>query len=76
MKRFRERLDELIICHNGDMFLFHFKSRVTILGPKPKLYGVLVQWAQYNEFVENGLETWILANQTIDQQVLMIKKER
>ena len=45
------------------------QCRVTILGPKSKVYGVLVQWAQYNEFVENELETWILTNQTINQQV-------
>ena len=24
------------------------------LQPKPKMYGILAQWAQYNKFVESG----------------------
>ena len=39
------------------------------LASKPKMYRVLFQRAQYNPFVENGLETRALANQTIDQHV-------
>ena len=29
------------------------------------MYGVLVQWAQYNEFVENELKNCVLMNWTI-----------
>ena len=28
--------------------------RDTFLVPKPKMYGILTQWTQYNKFVENG----------------------
>ena len=36
--------------------------RAKNLEPKPKMYGVLVQWAQYNEFVENESKNWVLMN--------------
>ena len=37
----------------------------------PKLYGVLVLWAQYNEFVESGLKnctlmSWIMTNMDVE----------
>ena len=34
------------------------------LWSKPKIYGVLVQWIQYNEFVDNGLKNWVLMSWT------------
>ena len=34
------------------------------LWPKPKMYGILVQWAQYNKFVESGSKNWALVKLT------------
>ena len=28
------------------------------------MYGILIQWAQYNKFVENGLKNYVLMNWT------------
>ena len=33
--------------------------------PKPKIWGILTQWAQNNKFVESRLKNWALMNWTM-----------
>ena len=33
--------------------------------PKPKIWGILTQWAQDNKFVDSGLKNWTLMNWTM-----------
>ena len=53
-----------IVSHFPLVRYYHQNCRVTILGPKPKLCGLLVQWAQYNEFVESESKNWAQVNLT------------
>ena len=51
-----------IILQNFWGLLPIVKCRVMILGSKPKLNGLLAQWAQYNEFVESESKNWAQVN--------------
>ena len=44
-----------------------------IWDPEPRYKWTLAQKAQNNEFIENGLENWVLVNQTTSQVGLMTK---
>ena len=49
-----------------------------LLVPKPRMYGILVQWAQYNKFVENGsknlsLMGWITTSAESNDNQTQIK---
>ena len=44
--------------------------RISICGPNSKIWGMLIQWAQNNKFVESGVKNWAFVNWTTTSMTL------